>query len=89
MSNVMVLTKIFTTVNSHGIVKLTRKLISLDLRSNKRNYVLIYSSIPIAKRITRLTLAIVPSGDTGSTRSDTLKNMQKFEKIGKNQFVQL
>ena len=89
MSNVMVLTKLFTTVNSHGVVKLTRKLTPLDSRPNKGNNIHIYLNVPIAKRITRLTLAIVSSGNTDSTESSTPKNIQKFKKIGKNQFIQL
>jgi len=89
VSNITVLTKLFTTINSHGIVKLSRKLTPLNSRPNKGNHVLIHSSVPITKKITRLTLAIVSSGNAGLIGSGTPKNMQKFEKIGKNQFIQL
>ena len=79
----MVLTKLFTTINSHNVVKLTRKLIPLDSRSNKENYDLIHSSIPIAKGFTRLTLVIVSFGNIDSIGSNTPKNMQKLKKIKK------
>ena len=85
MSNVIVFTKLFNTVNLHGVVKLTRKITPLDLRPNKENHVLIHSSVPIAKGITGLTLAIISSSNIGLTKSST----PKFEKIGKNQFIQL
>ena len=90
VSNITVLTKLFTIANLHSVVKLTKKLTSLDSRPNKGIHVLTHSSVLITKEIIRLTLVIVPFSDIGSTESGTPKNIQKFMKIKKkNQFIQL
>jgi len=52
-----------------GVVKLTRRLIPLNLRQRRENYVSIPSSVPTAKVIIKPIQMNVPSGST-----DLIKN---------------
>jgi len=89
MSSAMALTKPSTTANLHDAVKPMRKLILLGWKPRKVNSVLICSNVQTAKVNIKLILLIVCSGNIGSIRNGTPKNMPKFEKIKNNQFVQL
>ena len=73
--------------SSVGVVRLTTKLILLDLKPRRANLALIHSSAPIAKEITKLTLSIVHFGDINSIVSGTLKSILRSVRTGQNRFV--
>ena len=89
MSNTTVPTKPFTTINLYNVIKQTRKLIILGLKSRRVNYALIYSNVQIAKVNIKLIQLTVLFGNIGSIRNGILKNIPRFEKIAINQFVLL
>ena len=49
----------------------------------------ICSNAPITRKIIKLIQLIVLSGNIDLTKNNTQRNMQKYKKIEKNQFVQL
>jgi len=87
MSSAIALTKLSTTANLYGAVKLMRKLIPLGSNPRKANSVLICSNVQTIKTNIKLILLIVCSGNIGSIRNGIPKNMPKFKKIKNNQFI--
>ena len=89
VSNVVVPTNLYITNNLPGVVKLTRRLIPLNLRQRRENYVSIPSSVPTAKVIIKPIQMNVPSGSTDLIKNGIWKNTLKFTKVTNNQFVHL
>jgi len=89
VSNIVALTNLYITNNLPGVVKLTRRLIPLDLRQRRGNHVSISSSVPTAKVIIKPIQMNVSSSGTDSTENGIQKNTLKFAKVTNNQFVHL
>ena len=87
MLNVMALTSRNIIESSVGVVRLTTKLILLDLKPRRANLALIRSSALIVKEITKLTLSIVHFGDIDSIVSGMLKSILRSVRTGRNRFV--
>jgi len=85
--NVTALTSWNTTESSVGIAKLTIKLILLDLKPRRANLVLIRSSAPIVKEITKPTQFTVHFGDIDSIVSGMSKSILRSMRTGQNRFV--
>ena len=85
--NVMALTSQNTTESSVGVAKPTIKLILLDLKPRRVNLVLIHSSAPIVKKITKPTQFTVHFGDIDSIVSGMLKSSLRSVRPGRNHFV--
>ena len=85
--NVTALTSRNIIESSVSVVRLTTKLILLDLKPRRTNLALIRSSAPIAKEITKLTLSIVHFGDIDSIVSGMLKSILRSVRTGRNHFI--
>jgi len=85
--NAMALTSRNIIESPVGVVRLTIKLILLDLKPRRANLALIHSSAPIVKEIIKLTPFNVHFGDIGSIISGMLKSILKSMRTGQNRFV--
>ena len=88
-SNTTDLINLNTTVTSLGTTKQIWKLIPLDLRQNRVNYVPTCSNTQTAKTIIKLAPINALSGDTTSTENGIPRNTRSFVKTEDNQFIQL
>jgi len=70
-------------VISHGVAKLTTKLIHLGSKPRRVNPAFIHSNVLIARVLTSLTPMIVFSRNTALIRSGIPKNMPSSGKLGK------
>ena len=86
-SNVIALTSRNIIESSVGVVRLTTKLILLDLKPRRTNLALIHSSAPIVKETIQLIPSSVHFGDINSIVSGILKSMLRSVKTDRNRSV--
>jgi len=85
VSNVIDHTKVNIINNLHSTVKQTTRPIHLSLKQNKKNYVLTYLNVLIAKDIIKQIPISVSFGSIASIGNGMLQDTRKSETIGPNQ----
>jgi len=82
--NIIDCTKVNIINNLHSVVKQTTRQICSCSKQNKRNHVLMYLNILIAKRTIKQIPISIPSENITSIGSGMLQNTRKPETIGPN-----
>jgi len=77
MSNTIVLTRWSITNTSYGAANWTSRLIYLDLKQNKGNYIPIISNTVIVRTTIKLTPTYILSGNISSIENGTQRNIKK------------
>ena len=85
----MVHTNLNTTITLYNVVKQMIRLIPLDWKLNRGNYVLTPSNALTAKAIIIPIQTYVHSGSITLIENDTPRNTRSFMKVEDNQFIQL
>ena len=84
MLNAIVHTKLNTTINLHGVTRLTSRPIFLGLKLNKVNYAYILSNMQTVKAIIKLTQIYILFGNIDSIENNILKSIKNFMIVENN-----